>query len=153
MHMKRKKSSVNEDVIKVYSVLLERFGAPLVEDMASNTRCAGEEDTVDEDQADDSSMFGCDEQAEDDELLFDDSEGVDEIDAPDSLTTDVDSDFADDEAVYGLEEDDMALAQDAMALTQKAPPGGERVVKALKRQKGVKNPWAVAWKMHNRGEI
>jgi len=33
------------------------------------------------------------------------------------------------------------------------PPGGERVVKALKKSKGVKNPWAVAWSMKNKGEI
>ena len=38
-------------------------------------------------------------------------------------------------------------------LDQKAPPGGEKVVKALKRDKKVKNPWAVAWAMKNRGEI
>lgn len=44
----------------------------------------------------------------------------------------------------GMNEDD---------LVQKAPPGGEKVVKALKKQKGVKNPWAVAWAMKNRGEI
>ena len=43
-----------------------------------------------------------------------------------------------------LDEDDLA---------QKAPPGGEKVVKALKKQKGVRNPWAVAWSMKNRGEI
>ncbi len=34
-----------------------------------------------------------------------------------------------------------------------APPGGEKVVKALKKQKGVKNPFAVAWAMKNKGEI
>lgn len=38
-------------------------------------------------------------------------------------------------------------------LTQKAPPGGEKVVKTLKKKKDVKNPWAVAWAMKNRGEI
>lgn len=32
-----------------------------------------------------------------------------------------------------------------------APPGGEKVVKALKKQKGVKNPWAVAWSLKNKG--
>lgn len=36
---------------------------------------------------------------------------------------------------------------------QKAPPGGEKVVKALKKDKNVDNPWAVAWAMKNRGEI
>ncbi len=34
-----------------------------------------------------------------------------------------------------------------------APPGGEKVVKALKKQKGVDNPFAVAWAMKNKGEI
>lgn len=37
-------------------------------------------------------------------------------------------------------------------LTQVAPLGGEKVVKALKKKK-VKNPWAIAWAMKNRGEI
>ena len=39
------------------------------------------------------------------------------------------------------------------ALDQKAPPGGEKVVRALKKKKGVKNPWATAWSMKNKGEI
>jgi transposase len=38
-------------------------------------------------------------------------------------------------------------------LDEKTPPGGERVVKALKRNKNIKNPWATAWAMKNRGEI
>lgn len=31
-----------------------------------------------------------------------------------------------------------------------APPGDEDVVKALKKKKGIKNPWAVAWSQHNK---
>jgi hypothetical protein len=42
---------------------------------------------------------------------------------------------------------------DEEELDEKTPPGGEKVVRALKKQKGVKNPWAVAWSMKNRGEI
>lgn len=42
---------------------------------------------------------------------------------------------------------------DAEELDEKTPPGGEKVVKALKKDKKVKNPWAVAWAMKNRGEI
>lgn len=38
-------------------------------------------------------------------------------------------------------------------VNEKAPPGGEKVVKALKKQKGVDNPFAVAWSMKNKGEI
>lgn len=38
-------------------------------------------------------------------------------------------------------------------LDEKTPPGGEKVVKALKKDKKVKNPWAVAWAMKNRGQI
>lgn len=37
-------------------------------------------------------------------------------------------------------------------LDEKAPPGGEKVVKALKKQKGVDNPFAVAWAMKNKGD-
>lgn len=49
--------------------------------------------------------------------------------------------------------DEVGITEDD--LTQKAPPGkkGERTVKALKKAKGVKNPWAVAWAMRNRGQI
>lgn len=35
-------------------------------------------------------------------------------------------------------------------LDQVAPPGGEKMVKALKKQKGVRNPWAVAWSQYNK---
>jgi hypothetical protein len=34
-----------------------------------------------------------------------------------------------------------------------APPGGEKLVKALKKDKKVKNPWAVAWSKYNKGEL
>lgn len=33
------------------------------------------------------------------------------------------------------------------------PPGGEKVVKALKKNPNVDNPWAVAWSMKNKGQI
>jgi hypothetical protein len=52
-----------------------------------------------------------------------------------------------------LGSDDDMDELDEVDLDQKAPPGGERVVKALKKKKNVKNPWAVAWAMKNRGEI
>lgn len=35
-------------------------------------------------------------------------------------------------------------------LDQKAPPGREKQVKALKKAKGVKNPWATAWASYNK---
>jgi hypothetical protein len=41
---------------------------------------------------------------------------------------------------------------DEYALDEVAPPGGEDVVRALKHNKSVKNPYAVAWSMHNKGE-
>jgi hypothetical protein len=30
------------------------------------------------------------------------------------------------------------------------PPGEENLVKKLKKKKGVDNPWALAWKIHNK---
>lgn len=30
------------------------------------------------------------------------------------------------------------------------PPGKEKVVRALKKKKGVKNPWAVAWAQYDK---
>ncbi len=35
-------------------------------------------------------------------------------------------------------------------LVQKAPPGGEKMVKALKKNKKIKNPWAIAWSVYNK---
>ena len=32
-----------------------------------------------------------------------------------------------------------------------APPGWEGTVKAMKKKKGIDNPWALAWHMHNKG--
>ena len=34
-----------------------------------------------------------------------------------------------------------------------APPGGEKLVKALKKNKDIDNPWAVAWSKYNKGEL
>jgi len=42
--------------------------------------------------------------------------------------------------------------EDEEFIQEVAPPGGEDVVKALKGKKGIKNPYAVAWSMHNKGE-
>jgi len=38
-------------------------------------------------------------------------------------------------------------------INEVAPPGGEDVVKALKKKSGVDNPWAVAWSMKKKGYI
>lgn len=48
--------------------------------------------------------------------------------------------------------DDGSLSEDD-ELEQTAPPGGEGVVKALKKKRDVKNPWAVAWSMKKKGRI
>lgn len=44
---------------------------------------------------------------------------------------------------------DVRLTEDD-AVVQVAPPGRERQVKALKKKKGIKNPWAAAWASKNR---
>lgn len=36
-------------------------------------------------------------------------------------------------------------------LEEVTPPGYEKVVRALKKDKNVDNPWAVAWSMKNKG--
>lgn len=38
-------------------------------------------------------------------------------------------------------------------LDEVTPPGGEKVVRALKKDKKIKNPWAVAWSMKKKGEF
>lgn len=35
-------------------------------------------------------------------------------------------------------------------LNQSAPPGEEKLVKKLKKQPDVDNPWALAWSIHNK---
>jgi hypothetical protein len=39
---------------------------------------------------------------------------------------------------------------DENVLNQVAPPGMEDVVKRLKQDKNVKNPWATAWSIYNK---
>lgn len=36
-------------------------------------------------------------------------------------------------------------------LEEKAPPGWEKTVKAMKKDKSISNPWALAWSMKNKG--
>jgi len=38
-------------------------------------------------------------------------------------------------------------------LEEVAPEGGEHVVRALKKNPEIDNPWAVAWSMKNKGQI
>lgn len=38
-------------------------------------------------------------------------------------------------------------------INEVSPPGGEKVVKAIKKSGSAVNPWAVAWSMKNKGEI
>lgn len=40
---------------------------------------------------------------------------------------------------------------DEMELDEKTPPGYEKIVKGLKKNQDVDNPWAVAWSMKNKG--
>ena len=47
-------------------------------------------------------------------------------------------------------EDDEEILVDENELSQVAPPGMENVVKALKKNKNIDNPWAVAWAMYNK---
>jgi hypothetical protein len=39
----------------------------------------------------------------------------------------------------------------SLAVSAVTPPGFEKVVKKLKKDKGIDNPWAVAWSMKNKG--
>lgn len=47
--------------------------------------------------------------------------------------------------------EELAAVRSEGRLTEVTPPGFERVVKGLKKAKGVKNPWAVAWSMKKKG--
>lgn len=43
--------------------------------------------------------------------------------------------------------------EDYDPLDEKSPPGGQKVVRALKKAKGVENPFAVAWAMKKKGQF
>lgn len=46
--------------------------------------------------------------------------------------------------------DMMPTEIDESELDEVTPPGKEKMVKALKKQPGVKNPWAVAWSTYDK---
>ncbi len=48
--------------------------------------------------------------------------------------------------------DTMPMEIDESELDEVSPPGKEKMVKALKKQPDVKNPWAVAWSSYNKNE-
>ena len=48
-----------------------------------------------------------------------------------------------------LDQCECSMSEDE-ELDEVTPPGKEKVVKALKKQKGVDNPWAVAWSQYNK---
>jgi hypothetical protein len=43
------------------------------------------------------------------------------------------------------------LTKEEIELDEKAPPGFEGTVKAMKKHKDIDNPWALAWSMKNKG--
>jgi hypothetical protein len=53
----------------------------------------------------------------------------------------------------GVPINEVALALETQTVSEVAPPGGEKVVKAIKKAGSADNPWAVAWAMKNKGEI
>jgi hypothetical protein len=60
------------------------------------------------------------------------------------------------EKKYGMthaewEKSEMDKKQDKKHMEEKAPPGWEGTVKAMKKHKGIDNPWALAWSMKNKG--
>jgi hypothetical protein len=58
------------------------------------------------------------------------------------------------EALLRESDEDMRTSdeEEVTNLDEVTPPGGEKVVKALKKQKGIRNPYAVAWSMKNKGD-
>lgn len=112
----------------IYRMLLERFGAPIVGDRQGVPTSGEKKDMGNRGFGADLSEDACCDQC-----------GMMQTDMDQAHACEADGPMATE-----LDEDD---------LVQKAPPGGEKVVKALKKQKGVKNPWAVAWAMKKRGEI
>lgn len=50
----------------------------------------------------------------------------------------------------GLDQDHACAMAETDDLDEVTPPGEEKLVKSLKRQHGVKNPWALAWSIRNK---
>lgn len=150
------KSSKQEAVVNAYEMLLERFGEPIGSYSGTMTgarderpqhcdHCGGmlpmEGSTCD--------ACGIDEaDYENYNIGFDkDKETIENVDEGKALVNrpTKDKKGPSEEMKLDLESDDV--------LAQKAPSGGEKVVRSLKKAKGVKNPFAVAWAMKNKGEI
>ena len=65
---------------------------------------------------------------------------------------DEDSDGPDDACPICGEKAGKKCKCDGEDLDEVAPPGWEGTVKAMKKHKDIKNPWALAWSMKNKGE-
>ena len=48
-------------------------------------------------------------------------------------------------------DDSFGLGEEVEQVDEKAPPGFEGTVKAMKKHKDIDNPWALAWSMKNKG--
>lgn len=112
MCMKQRQKNLDESVLKLCEVLLERFGEPIDANSKKKKQPKFKQTYC--------SQCG--------EAFGPGDHGY--------------SHCKDHEGIEPINEDD--------ELTQKAPPGGEKMVKALKKQKGIDNPWAVAWSQYNK---
>ena len=119
--------NLNEIELKVYKMLVERFGEPIGKTIATvgiADEGPGGKKTVKDDSL---------ERDWSDPNVVREGEGcscgkteVDEVETP-------------------------SPKDHKIPLSEKTPPGGEKVVKALKKNKDVKNPWATAWSMKKKG--
>ena len=156
-----RKPQLDEVSLKVYKMLLERFGEPIHDQPA---------------------MVGARDEGPGGKALWNDEPKHDRNWSDPNVVREADDEDAcrqhcgmmhgmgDENASCGMNEDGYMDEQDdldeqgydeavtpppasgvATHMNEKTPPGGERVVKALKKNKNVKNPWAVAWSMKNKG--
>lgn len=125
--MTNNRKKLSEDLAqRVFKTLLERFGEPIVDPV----KTVGMRDERN--------------QVKDEEDVIDDKPWSEYQKQPAKVSESIKS------HEHSIScSDDCDEAYDA--IDEVTPPGGEKVVKALKKQKNVKNPWAVAWSIKNKG--
>ena len=164
------KRRLNEGAVKrIYETLLERFGSPLIEAYSdgqgvpsdSHTKNMGNRGFGADLCQNCGSMMGLDEEMCG--ACMDESEAGGKHPGHAASCTCPDCRIKHPEGLLHDEEANQhaeppigeplgdANALDEEDLDQVAPKGWEGTVKAMKKHKGIKNPWALAWSMKNKG--
>jgi len=124
------KRRTDEATLKIYSMLLERFGEPI-----------GKQP----------STAGIPDEGPGGKALWDDEPKKDREWSDPNVVKEGDGCCAQCGMMPMQMDQGCSCHEGDVPIEEKAPPGYEKVVKGLKKDKSVDNPWAVAWSMKNKG--